>query len=79
MSTSDPADKNYLGCTGYRAKKTFVSYVDDEELLLGMLVRLNKHGGASHLFIQDLPKWGITEIDDIASGVILYTLYYYEI
>lgn len=42
----------------------FNRYVDNEKLLLGMPVRLKYDSDTGHLFIQDLPKWGITEIDD---------------
>ncbi|MEX0856624.1 MAG: 6-bladed beta-propeller [Balneolaceae bacterium] len=48
---------------------TFDHYVKNEELLLGMPVRLKYDDINQHLFIQDLPKWGITEIDD-SSNVI---------
>ena len=49
--------------------RTFDHYVKSEDLLLGMPVRLKYDDNDRHLFIQDLPKWGITEIND-SSDVI---------
>jgi len=70
--TSDPADSNGSKNVRVTELKTFVSYVDEEELLLGMPVRLKYDSDTGHLFIQDLPKWGITEIDDSSEVINQY-------
>ncbi len=51
---------------------TFEKYVKNKDLLLGMPVRLKYDGNTQHLFIQDLPKWGITEIDDSSTVIHQY-------
>lgn len=48
---------------------TFENYVKSGGVLLGMPVRLKYDSNNQHLFIQDLPKWAVTEIDD-SSNVI---------
>lgn len=48
---------------------TFNPSVKSEDLLLGMPVRLKYDSDNQRLFIQDLPKWAVIEIDD-SSNVI---------
>lgn len=74
----------FMGCSAEKANdadqkniqltelKTYQNYVNEEELLLGMPVRLKYDGNGQHLFIQDLPKWGITEIDDSSNVIHQY-------
>lgn len=73
-----------MGCTSEKNDKVdqttikitelsiYENYVDSEKILLGMPVRLKYDDQAQHLFIQDLPKWGITEIDDSSNVIHQY-------
>src|SRR5690554_45616 len=49
--------------------QTFNHYIKSEDLLLGMPVRIKYDSDNQRLFIQDLPKWAVIEIDD-SSNVI---------
>lgn len=49
--------------------KTFENSIANEDLLLGMPIRLKFDDETRHLFIHDLPKWRITEIDDSSNVV----------
>tara|TARA_R100000908_G_scaffold65083_1_gene51682 strand:- start:10629 stop:11783 length:1155 start_codon:yes stop_codon:yes gene_type:complete len=74
----------FVGCTSGKTDKadqtriqvtelnTYKDYVDSDKVLLGMPVRLKYDGNDQHLFIQDLPKWGITEVDDSSTVVHQY-------
>jgi len=50
----------------------FDNYVKNQDLLLGMPVRLKYDDNDQHLFVQDLPNWAIIEIDDSSNVVNTY-------
>lgn len=43
--------------------------ISNDDLLLGMPVRLKYDDFSGHLFIQDLPRWAVIEVDDSSNVV----------